>query len=102
VPQETVPEQYGEYMYWTRQSAAAPRAVLLRRADAGGPEEVVLDTNALPDDAELGQACLRSLATLAQRESLQNSARPRLSTDRVDMLVLTLDLRLSRAPSFRG
>ena len=56
MPQETVPEQHGKYEYWTRQSAAAPRAVLLRRPAAGGPEEIVLDSNLLPEDAELGQA----------------------------------------------
>lgn len=60
-----MPERYGEYVYWTRQSAASPRAVLLRRAAAGGDEEVVLDANELAEDAELGQACLKSLATTA-------------------------------------
>ena len=85
--QETVPEQYGEHVYWMRQSTASPRTVLLRRAVAGGPEEVVLDTNALPDDAELGQACLRSLVTMAQRCSLQNCARPRRSNDLTDVQV---------------
>ena len=55
-PQETVPERFGEFEYWTRQTAAAPRVALLRRRAGGGHEEVVLDSNLLPEDSELGQA----------------------------------------------
>ena len=60
-----MPEQCGEHEYWMRQTASAPRTVLLRRRAGGGPEEIVLDSNLLPEDSELGQA--RATAGLAGR-----------------------------------
>ena len=53
--QESVPERFGEFEYWSRQTPAAPRVVLLRRRTGGGAEEVVLDSNLFPEDSELAQ-----------------------------------------------
>lgn len=71
--QETVPEKYGEYEYWTRQKTAGPRAVLLRRLAAGGSEEVVLDSNLLPEGSELSQVSVISLSDTTARRLIHAS-----------------------------